>query len=135
MNNKLRIFLAFLVAPLSAVFVLHLFQVIPIVFSTNDGDGIGFRAMSLGLAPKLLIYIGLLMISVPVFIFVRHFIKWRFWSCMLSPVIVVTLLGVWLLLGDEGGVKEYFTNLYFIVGSIAGTAMYGLVFWTIIPKN
>ena len=134
----MKSFLAFILSPVVSVFTVH---VVITIFFTISADGTintFLRFIQFGLIVYLLLYVIILLISIPVFLTIRYFFGWHFRSCILGAALVFVIIGVLLLTGEnkfEHNDIEYLSSVKILFAWIFGAIVYGSVFWLIVNKK
>ena len=134
MNRKTRSVLAYILSPLAGVLVCQLFVVSHVMWPLSSDVSRIMKEFTLGITPLLLIYILLVITSIPVFFVIRYAMGRNMGTCFLSSAGTVVVLWALLAIGGPIEGKEYFTNLQFIGGAIVGTSVYEYLFWVLSGK-
>ena len=134
MNRKTRSVMAYILSPLAGVLVCQLFVVSQVIWPVSGDINRVFKELTLGITPLLLIYVMMVIISIPVFLIIRYAMRWNIRTCFLASISVVAILWGLLAIGGSIEGKEYYLDWHFISGAIIGTAIYGYLFWILSGK-
>ena len=132
-----RIVTAFLCAPLAGLFLIRPFALTPYRLWIDGQFVYGIEFMWVGLIPVAILYILVLIASVPVFLLIRHWKGWTLISCLFAAAITSLLVMSWILfIGTEMTPSANpFSGVLFIIGALLGTPVYGLAFWFIVREK
>jgi len=131
-------FLAFIISPIISVFAVHIVITIYFTIAADGTNNTFLRFIQLGLTGYLLLYVVILLISIPLFLIIRYFLGWRFWSCILGAALIFVFITI-LLSSDENKLEfndiEYLSSAKTLFAWIFGATVYGLAFWSIVNRK
>lgn len=131
----MRIVSATLVSPLLGLLVVQIFRLAWILGMDGILTGKLFRALTLGLVQLSVVYVYIVLVSIPVFFVVRRIMGLMWWSTVAAAAIVVMSLILITSLYPETQTNAILAKPHMIIGSAAGTATYGLIYWAIMRKT
>jgi len=133
-SRNVRVLLAFIFSPLIGILVPVLFTLGPVILGLDVEIGAAPELIAIGAAFFMPAYVVILLISIPIFLTIRHFIDWSLKSCIIGSVSITVIVSSLAYIGAISDNNDIMTNSLFF-GLVLGSIVYGLVFWFLSSYN
>jgi len=134
MSIKVCSLLAFTISPLVCVMYLHVVPLVWAQWTLNNAMDI-FRGFQIGIITVILVYILLIVFSVPIFHLIRKMFGWSWWSCQVASYLLITIFVSLVMYGATSSGNSFEHNLELLFLLWSASLLYGLVFWLIVREK